>query len=327
MITTTYREAIQQALADEMAADSSVVLLGEDIGHAGGPFKVTEGLYEKFGPSRLLDTPIAETGILGCAVGMAITGMRPVAEIMFSDFLMVCTDQLVNNAAKYRYMSGGQTSVPMVVRTSCGGGIRFGAQHSQVGETWFLQFPGLKIFAPSNPHDAYHMMRAAIRDDNPVVFFEHKAIYARKGELDKSAGPAEVGKARVCREGTDLTIVATLMMVGRALEAAERLEQEGISAEVVDLRYLRPLDIESVIKSVSRTHNLLTVEENHALGGWGAEVVAGVVETAMDELDSAPQRITLPDAPLPFSPVLEDAAIPSVDAIVAKARSMLGGQA
>jgi acetoin:2,6-dichlorophenolindophenol oxidoreductase subunit beta len=320
----SYREAIQMALADEMRDDSRVILLGEDIGHAGGPFKVTEGLYNEFGPSRVLDTPIAETGITGSALGMAITGLRPVAEIMFADFLFVCMDQIANSMAKYRYMSGGQTSVPLVIRTSCGGGIRFGAQHSQTGESWLLPFPGLKICLPSSPHNAYHLLREAIRDENPVVFFEHKAMYAKKGELNKEESNVKIGKANICRKGKDITIVATLAMVGKALEAADELAKAGVIAEVIDLVSLRPLDIETVINSVSKTHNLLTVEENHALGGWGSEIIASVVSQGFDELDSPPQRIALPDAPLAFSPVLEDAAIPSSNQIVAKVLSMVG---
>ncbi len=321
---TTYREAIQMALGDEMQADSKVVLLGEDIGHAGGPFKVTEGLYERFGNNRILDTPIAEMGFVGAALGMSITGLRPVAEVMFSDFLFVCLDQIVNSAAKYRFMSGGQTAVPMVVRTACGGGIRFGAQHSQVGESWLMQFPGLKICCPSNPHDAYHLLREAIRDDNPVVFFEHKAMYARKGELDVEATDVRMGRAHVCRTGSDITLVATLSMVGRAMEAAEKLQEEGVSAEVIDLRTLRPLDTGTVLNSVAKTHNLLTIEENHGPGGWGAEVIATVVGEGFDHLDGPPNRVTLPDAPIGFSPTLEDRAIPSVDRVVAQAKSMLG---
>lgn len=321
---TTYREAIQMALADEMEADSRVVLLGEDVGHAGGPFKVSEGLYDRFGDKRVIDTPIAETGFVGAALGMAITGLRPIAEVMFSDFLFVCMDQIVNSAAKYRFMSGGQTDVPMVIRTACGGGIRFGAQHSQVGESWLMQFPGLKICCPSNPHDAYHLLKEAIRDNNPVMFFEHKAMYAKKGELNTGATDVKMGQAHICRSGSDITLVATLSMVGRALEAAKILEKQGVSAEVIDLRTLRPLDTNSVLASVAKTHNLLTIEENHGPGGWGAEVIATVVSEGFDHLDAPPKRITLLYAPIGFSPVLEDKTIPSVDRIVKQVKEMLG---
>jgi acetoin:2,6-dichlorophenolindophenol oxidoreductase subunit beta len=322
--TWTYREAIRNALADEMRDDPTVVLLGEDIGHAGGVFKVCEGLYDEFGGNRVIDTPISETAFTGAAIGMAITGLRPVVEIMFADFMAVCFDQLVNSMAKYRYMSGGQTAVPMVVRTAGGGGIRFAAQHSQTGETWLLQFPGLKIVCPSSPHDAYHLTRAAIRDDNPVVIIEHKALYAHKGEVELGSSRDQIiGKANICRKGSDVTLVATLAMVNKALEAAEALSKEGIEAEVIDLRSLRPLDTDTVIQSVKKTCNLITIEENHAIGGWGSEVVSRVVEEAFDYLDSPPQRITLPDAPIPFSPVLEDAVIPSVEKIIQTVKEIL----
>jgi pyruvate/2-oxoglutarate/acetoin dehydrogenase E1 component len=322
--TWTYREAIRNALADEMRNDPTVVLLGEDIGQAGGIFKACEGLYDEFGGDRVIDTPISETAFTGAAIGMAITGLRPVAEIMFADFLAVCLDQLVNSMAKYRYMSGGQTTVPMVVRAAGGGGIRFAAQHSQTGEAWLLQFPGLKIVCPSNPNDAYHLTRAAIRDDNPVVILEHKTLYAHKGEVDLVPTQDHIiGKANICRKGSHITLVATLAMVNKALEAAEALSKEGIEAEVIDLRSLRPLDTDSIIESVKKTCNLITIEENHALGGWGGEVVSKVVEEAFDYLDSSPQRITLPDAPIPFSPVLEDEAIPSVEKIILAAKQIL----
>ncbi len=320
----TYRDAIRNALIDEMMIDATVLLLGEDIGHAGGPFKVTEGLLEQFGEDRVLDTAIAETAITGTAIGMAITGLRPVAEIMFADFLAVCMDQIINSMAKYRFMCGGQTAMPLVIRTAGGGGARFAAQHSQTGESWLLHFPGLKIACPSNPHDVYHLTRAAIRDNNPVILYEHKNMYAQKGTVDTSAVEDQVlGKAKINRAGKDITIVATLAMVGKALEAAEALEKEGISAEVIDLRCLRPLDTNTVVESVKKTNNLILVEEQHSPGGWGGEVVSVVVDMAFDYLDSPPKRITLPDAPLGFSPVLEDAAIPSAEQIILMARTML----
>lgn len=312
----TYREAVREALIEEMRTDPTVLLLGEDIGHAGGPFKVTEGLIDLFGARRVLDTPIAETGFTGAALGMAVTGLRPVAEVMFADFLAVCMDQIVNSMAKYRLMSGGQTAVPLVIRTAGGAGARFAAQHSQSGESWLLQFPGLKIACPSNPHEAYHLTRAAIRDNNPVVLYEHKYLYAQKGPVDVAATHDQaLGKAKVCREGRHVTIAATLAMVGKALEAAERLQRMGIEAEVIDLRCLRPLDRATIVNSVKKTNNLITVEETCSLGGWGGEVVSVVVDRAFDYPDSPPQRITLPDVPLSFSPVLEDAAIPTAEAI------------
>lgn len=324
--TWTYREAIRQALIDEMKNDPTVLLLGEDIGHAGGPFKATEGLLEQFGAMRVMDTPIAETAILGTALGMAITGLRPVAEIMFADFLAVCMDQIVNSMAKYRFMCGGQTAVPVVIRTAGGGGLRFGSQHSQTGESWLLQFPGVKIVVPGDAHEAYHLMRAAIRDDNPVIVFEHKALYAQKGQVDLSkTGDQTIGKAKVVRTGGDVTIVASLAMVGKALEAAHTLEQQGIRAEVIDIRSLRPLDTDTVATSVRKTCNLLVVEEEHAMGGWGAEVVARIVDEAFDYFDSPPQRLTLPDAPLAYSPPLEDAAIPSAGRIVHAVKQIRNG--
>jgi len=299
-------------------------LLGEDIGHAGGPFKATEGLIEEFGAMRVMDTAIAETAILGTALGMAITGLRPVAEIMFADFLAVCMDQIINSMAKYRFMSGGQIAVPLVIRTAGGGGLRFGSQHSQTGESWLLQFPGIKIVVPSNPHEAYHLMRAAIRDENPVILFEHKAMYAQKGQVDLSKTDDQIiGKAKIVKAGKDVTIVASLAMVGKALEAANILEMNGIQAEVIDIRSLRPLDSDTVVASVQKTCNLIVVEEEHAMGGWGAEVISRVVDEAFDYLDSPPQRITLPDAPLAFSPPLEDAAIPSAETIINVVKKML----
>ena len=319
----TYREAIRQALAEEMRRDPRVLLLGEDIGEAGGVFKVTEGLYGEFGPQRVIDTPIAENGFVGAAFGMAITGLRPVVEIMFADFLGVCMDPIVNSIAKHYYMSGGQSSVPLVIRVAGGGGIRFGAQHSQTGESWLRVFPGLKIVAPSNPADAYLLLRAAIRDDNPVIFIEHKFMYAMKGPVPVGQEPEPLGRSAVVRPGRDVTIVASLLMVDRSLKAAEVLAREdGIEAEVVDLRMLRPMDVDTIVASVARTGRLLTVEEQPVVGGWGGDVVAFAAERAFRHLKAAPQRLGLPDAPLPFSPVLEDAAIPSVERIVQAVRAM-----
>jgi len=321
-IELNFRDAIKRALQEEMREDRSVVMLGEDIGHAGGPFKVTEGLIEEFGEERIMDTPIAETAISGAALGMAITGLRPVAEIMFADFLAVCMDQIVNSIAKYRYMSGGQVSVPLVIRTACGGGIRFAAQHSQTGESWFMQFPGLQLVCPSNPHDAYHLMKAAIRSPDPVIFFEHKILYARKGmvRLDQ---PEEIGKCKKIRTGDDVTFVASMAMVEKAVQAAEQLEALGIHAEILDLRSVRPLDHETICESVRKTNHLLTIEEHPAMGGWGSEVIARVIDHAFDYLDAPPMRVSAPDAPLGFSPVLEDAAIPSADRIVNVVRELL----
>lgn len=319
----TYREAIRQALAEEMRRDPRVILMGEDIGEPGGVFKVTEGLYAEFGPTRVIDTPIAENGFVGVAFGMAITGLRPVVEIMFADFLGVAMDQIVNSIAKHRYMSGGQASVPLVIRAVGGGGIRFGSQHSQTGESWLRVFPGLKIAAASSPGSAYALLKAAIRDDNPVIFIEHKALYGMKGLVATGGHVPPLGKAAVVREGRDVTIVASLMMVDRSLEAAEILSsRDGIEAEVVDVRMLRPLDVETICSSARKTGRLVTVEEQPVEGGWGGDVAACVAERAFDHLKVAPRRVGLPDAPLPFSPVLEDAAIPGPDAITNTVRGM-----
>ena len=319
----TYREALRHALAEEMRRDPRVVLLGEDVGEAGGVFKVTDGLYAEFGPQRVIDTPIAENGFVGAAFGMALTGLRPVVEIMFADFLGVAMDPIVNSMAKHLYMSGGQAPSPVVVRTAGGGGIRFGAQHSQTGESWLRVFPGLKIVAASSPKEAYLLLKAAIRDDNPVLFIEHKFMYGMKGPVPLGQEPEPLGRAAVVRPGRDVTIVATLLMVDRALKAAQILaQQDGIEAEVIDLRLLRPLDVETVVASVTKTGRLLTVEEQPVLGGWGGDVVAFAVAHAFRQLKAAPQRLGLPDAPLPFSPPLEDAAMPSPERIVETVRRM-----
>lgn len=320
----TYRDAVREALADEMRRDERVVLLGEDIGMAGGVFKTTAGLWEEFGDDRVMDMPIAEHGFVGAALGMALTGMRPVVEIMFADFLGVCADPIANSIAKHRYMSGGQRSAPLVIRAIGGGGVSFGGQHSQTGESWFRIFPGLKIVTASDPQSAYGLLRAAIRDENPVLFLEHKALYNKKGPVARGDGqlPA-LEKARVVRPGRDVTVVASLMMVERALEAADMLAGEGVEAEVIDICSLRPLDTDTVVASVRKTNRLVTVGEEPVLGSWGSDVVAGVVAEAFGDLDAPPVRIGLPEAPLPFSPPLERAAIPSADKIAAAVRDLM----
>jgi pyruvate/2-oxoglutarate/acetoin dehydrogenase E1 component len=321
----TYREAIREALAEEMRRDDSVLLMGEDIGPAGGPFKTTEGLYEEFGKERVRDTPIAETGFVGAALGLAVTGFRPIVEIMFADFMGVCYDQIVNSIAKYRFMAGGAVKVPLVIRTIGGGGLRFGAQHSQSGESWLLGVPGLKVVCASTPQEAYLMIKAAVRDDNPVVVIEHKALLTSKGPVQRDEALLEgtLSGPAVRRTGKDVTIVSSLAMVGRALEAAERLAAEGVAAEVIDLRVLRPMGLDAVAASVRKTNLLVTVEELHQVGGWGAEVVAQVVEKAFDYLDAPPTRVCLPDHPLPYSPPLEDAAIPTAERIAEAVRRIL----
>lgn len=324
MAQLTYREAVARALSQEMARDPSVVFLGEDVAAAGGVFKATTGLLERFGPSRVWDTPISEQAILGAAMGAAMTGLRPVAEIMFSDFLAVCWDLLANEIAKTRYMTNGQVTLPLVVRTGNGGGLRFGAQHSQSLESWAMAVPGLKVVAPATPRDVVGLFAAAVRDPDPVVFFEHKGLYPTKGEVPDGEVVDELGRAAVRREGGDCTILALAAMVPRALAAAEELSGLGIEATVVDVRSLVPLDARTLLSSVARTGRVFTVEENPRLVGWGAEVVSLVTEEVWGDLDGPPVRITTPHVPLPAADALEDAAIPSVARVVETVRKALG---
>ncbi|WP_405468815.1 alpha-ketoacid dehydrogenase subunit beta [Streptomyces canus] len=318
----TYREAVAEGIAREMRRDPSVVCLGEDIGEAGGVFKTTAGLFKEFGRERVWDTPISEQAIVGAAMGAAMTGMRPVAEIMFSDFLACCWDYLANEIPKVRYMTGGQVTVPLVVRTANGGGLGFGAQHSQATENWALTVPGLKIAAPSTPADVIGMMAAAIRSDDPVVFFEHKGLLASKGAPPPPDHVVELGHAAVVREGADVTLVALASMVPVALKAAERLHQEGIGVEVVDLRSLVPLDMATVLASLGRTSRLVTVEENPYQGGWGATLVSVVADEGFSLLDAPVRRLAAECVPLPFADVLEEQVIPTVDKVVAAVRSL-----
>lgn len=313
MAELTYREAVAAGIAQEMERDENVVFLGEDIAAAGGVFKTTVGLLDKFGPKRVLDTPISEQAILGAAMGAAMTGLKPIAEIMFSDFLAVCWDIVANQIAKTRYMTDGQITVPLVIRTANGGGVRFGAQHSQSVENWPMAVPGLKVVAPSTPADVKGLLAAAIRDPDPVIFFEHKALYAVKGEVPDDEHVDELGTAKVVRDGSDVTILALALMVPRAIEAAERLQAEdGISAQVVDVRSLVPLDTQTIFQSVAATGRLVTVEENPRLCGWGAEISSLVAEECFYDLDGPIIRITTPHIPLPCADDLEDLAMPSV---------------
>jgi acetoin:2,6-dichlorophenolindophenol oxidoreductase subunit beta len=313
----TYRDAVARGIAQEMTRDPDVVFLGEDIAKAGGVFKATVGLYEQFGPLRVRDTPISEQAILGAAMGAAMTGLKPIAEIMFSDFIAVCFDYLANEFSKSRYMTSGQVKCPLVVRTANGGGARFGAQHSQSVENWCMMIPGLKVVAPSTPRDVVGLMAAAVRDPDPVIFFEHKTLYATKGEVPDGEIVDTLGTARTVRSGRDATVVALALMVPRALAAAEVLKTEhGIDCEVIDVRSLVPLDTKTILESVARTTRLFTVEENPRLCGWGAEIVSIVVDEAFYSLDSPPVRITTPHIPLPSAEILEDLAIPSVARIV-----------
>jgi acetoin:2,6-dichlorophenolindophenol oxidoreductase subunit beta len=322
--TITYREAVARAIAQEMRRDPSVVLLGEDVAAAGGVFKTTAGLLAEFGPRRVRDTPISEQAILGAAMGAAMTGMRPIAEIMFSDFFAVCWDLIANEIAKSRYMSDGQLSFPLVIRCANGAGVRFGAQHSQSVENWAMAVPGLKVVAPSSPRDVVGLLAAAVRDPDPVLFFEHKALYATKGEVDEGEIIEPLGAATVLRQGSDATILALAAMVPRAVAAAARLADEhGISATVVDLRSLVPLDTQTILAEVARTGRLFTVEENPRLCGWGAEVVSIVTQECFGALRGPTVRITTPHIPLPAADALEDHVLPSVARIADTVRSAL----
>jgi len=320
MTVIPFRTAVRDALDEELAADERVILFGEDVAVAGGVFAATPGLYEKYGGDRVFDTPISELALAGAAFGSAVTGLRPVIEIMFGDFLTLAMDMLVNQATKYRFLTQDQVNVPLVIRSVVGAGGRFGAIHSQMPASWFMGVPGLKIVAPSTPADAKSLLRAAIRDDNPVLFFEHKRLYTLEGEVDGTVGT--LGEAAVVREGSDVTLVTAMKSVHDALEAAETLEQERISVEVIDLRTLRPIDIETVLASVRKTNRVVVVEEGPRTGGWAGEVLACVTEQALGHLDDA-WRIATPDTPIPYSPPLEDAFLPGPDRIVADIRARL----
>jgi pyruvate dehydrogenase E1 component beta subunit len=317
MAELTYRDAVAAGIAQEMARDERVVFLGEDVAHAGGVFKATVGLLDKFGPKRVRDTPISEQAILGAAMGAAMTGLRPIAEIMFSDFLAVCWDIVANEIAKSRYMTNGQVQVPLVIRTANGAGSRFGAQHSQSVENWAMMIPGIKVVAPAFPADVKGLIAAAVRDEDPVIVFEQKSLYPMKGEVPDGELVDELGKARVLRRGRDCTIVALALMVHRALAAAEILEKEhGISCTVVDVRSLVPLDTTTILAEVAATGRLVTVEENPRLCGWGAEIASIIADECFWELDGPTIRITTPHIPLPSADRLEDNTIPSVERIV-----------
>jgi pyruvate/2-oxoglutarate/acetoin dehydrogenase E1 component len=320
----TYREAVAEGLAREMRRDPAVVCLGEDIGAAGGVFKTTAGLHAEFGSRRVWDTPISEQAIVGAAMGAAMTGMRPVAEIMFSDFLACCWDYLANEIPKMRYMTGGQVTVPLVVRTANGGGLGFGAQHSQAVENWALAVPGLKIAAPSTPADVIGLLASAIRSDDPVVFFEHKGLFASKGEAPPEGHLVELGQAAVIRPGSDVTVVALAATVPLALTAAERLAAEGVAAEVIDLRCLVPLDMATVLESLGRTSRLLIVEENPYQGGWGGTVASIAADEGFQLLDAPVRRVAAACVPLPFADALEEQVIPTVDSVTAAIRTLVG---
>jgi len=324
MAMKTYLQALNDALRQEMERDPDVFILGEDVGQFGGCFGVTQGLFEQFGEQRVRDTPITESAIIGAATGAAAAGLRPVCEIMFVDFIGVCLDQLFNQAAKMRYMFGGKAKIPMVLRAPQGAGIGAAAQHSQSLEAWFMHMPGVKVAMPSTPEDAKGLLISAIRDDNPVIFLEHKMLYGIEGEVPDEAVAMPFGKAAVRREGQDVTIVATSKMVHTALEAAETLAADGISAEVIDPRTISPLDATTIVESVKKTHGLVIAHEAVKTGGVGAEIAAQMAEAAFDYLDAPIARIGAPFTPVPFSIPLEQAFIPSAADIVKVVKSMRG---
>lgn len=334
--TMTMAEALREAMREEMRRDERVMLLGEDIGVEGGfggAFTVTLGLVDEFGHRRIIDTPISEAAIAGVAVGAALGGLRPVADVQYGDFLFLAMDQLANHAAKLRYMSGGRLKVPLVMRAPVGATTR-GAQHGQMLEAFFMHVPGLKVACPSNPYDAKGLLKTAIRDDNPVIFFEHKLLYGGKGR--KEPGSIELsgvvpeeeylipfGQAKTVREGRDLTLVANLLMVHKSMQAAEELSESGIEAEVIDVRTLAPIDWPAIFASVRKTRKLVIAEEDNLTGGWGAEVAAQVSETCIGYLDAPIRRVAAPDTPVPFAPVMEGFYVPSVERIVAVAREQV----
>jgi acetoin:2,6-dichlorophenolindophenol oxidoreductase subunit beta len=322
MPVITYREAVRDAIADEMRADENVIFFGEDVAVAGGVFKTTPGLYEEFGGVRVRDTPISEEAFIGMALGAAITGLRPIAELMFADFIPVAMDQIVNQIAKYRYMSGGQFIVPLTIRAAQGGGVGFGTQHSQTAENWLLNTPGLKVVLPATPVDAYGLLRGAIRENNPVIVLEHKGLYNIKGEVPADTGVLELGKAKVMREGKHITVVATQMMVYRSLEAAEILVEEDIDVEVIDLRTLAPMDTATVLESIKKTGRLVVVEEAPHSSSWGGDLVSLAADEGVYWLDAPVKRVNMGQGLFAYSEPLETLAIPSVERIVATIREV-----
>lgn len=323
MAAATCKEAINRAIGDALAADPDVFFLGEDVGAAGGVFKATEGLQERFGPERVLDTPISEQAIVGLAIGAAIRGLRPLAELMFADFAGVGFDQLANQLAKYRYMTGGQASVPVTIRLANGAGGGFASQHSQAAENWLLNVAGLKIAVPATPADCYGLLRAAIDDEDPVLYFEHKGLFNVEGELPDDPEPVELGLAEVVRPGEDVTVVATQLMRHRALEAAEALAAEGVSVEVIDPRTLVPLDLATISASIDRTNNLVVVQEAPPGGSWGATLIARLLADRLEMLDAPPALVAADETPVPYAGPLEEAWMPSADRIAERIRETL----
>ena len=319
----TYREAICKALADELRSDPEVIFFGEDVAAAGGVFKVTPGLLEEFGGDRVRDTPISEQAIIGMALGAAITGMRPVAELMFADFVPVAMDQLVNQVAKYRYMSGGQFIVPLTIRAAQGGGNGFGTQHSQCAESWLMNFPGMKVVSPSTPVDAYGLLRGAIRENNPVFVLEHKGLYNLKGDVPADTAPMPLGKAQIVREGRDVTLVASQLMLHRSIEAANQLA-ETIDCEVIDVRSFVPLDTATILQSLRKTNRLVIVEEAPHSAGWGGDIASLAADAGIYDLEAPVKRVNMGSALVAYSPPLEDEVIPNVSCIIATLRAVMG---
>jgi pyruvate/2-oxoglutarate/acetoin dehydrogenase E1 component len=319
----TYAQAINEGLREEMRADPRVFTMGEDIGHHGGIFRVTKDLVDEFGPERVRDTPISESGFTGVGIGAALCGMRPVVELLFMDFALVAADQIINQAAKLRYMSGGQVSVPIVIRGQQGGGRGNGAQHSQSFESWFAQTPGLKVVTPATPYDAKGLLKSAIRDGNPVMFIEHKLLYNTKGEVPEHDYTVPIGQAEIKRPGRDITLVSYSRSLLQSLEAAETLARSGIEAEVIDLRSVAPLDMPAVISSVRRTGHLLVVHESHANCGLGAEIVARMYEEAPEALEAPARRLGARHVPIPVAEALENSVLPQPADIVHAVQAML----
>ena len=317
-------EAIRDAMAEEMRIDENVVIWGLDVGPYGGAFSATKGIHEEFGPNRIMDMPISEAGYVGCAVGAAATGLRPIAELQFSDWITIASDQLVNQAANMRYMFGGTFSIPMVLRAPSGGYISAGAQHSHMFESWFAFVPGLKVVVPSNAADAKGLLKAAIRDNNPVIFFEHKNMYGLKCEVsDDPEHIIELGKADIKREGTDVSIVTYGYTVKLALEAAQKLEKEGINVEILDLRSIKPMDTEAIVNTVKKTNKAICLQETWLTCSVMSEVAAVIADKAFDYLDAPVIRLGSKDVPMPFSPILEEHVLPQVDDIIAAVKSIV----
>ncbi|PLR78762.1 alpha-ketoacid dehydrogenase subunit beta [Bacillus sp. V3-13] len=326
MAVIRYNQAVNSALHEEMERDNTIFIAGEDVAESGGSFGVTRGLVQKFGASRVIDTPISEGAIVGLAVGASATGLRPVVEIMFMDFLAVCFDQIINQAAKMRYMSGGNMTLPLVVRTQSGAGFNAGPQHSQSLEALLMHIPGIKVVMPSNPYDAKGLLKTAIRDDNPVIFIENKMLYGMKGEVPEDEYTIPFGNANIINEGNDVTIVSIGQMVNKVIEVAKKLKEEGISAEIIDPRTITPLDKDTILQSVAKTGRLVIVHEAVKIGGFGAEIAAMVQEEAFDYLDAPIQRVAAPFTPVPFSKPLENYYMPSEDRIIEAVKNICKGR-